>query len=87
MSAELNPLHDVITSLKQQRDELALKMHLAEAEAKQDFESATDKLDQLTQEFDPLKDAVVESTETVTESLKLVADEVLSSFDRIRRAL
>lgn len=87
MSAPQNPLQEVITSLKQQRDELALKMHLAEAEAKEEFESAADKLDQLTSEYDPLKDAVAESAGNVSESLKLVADEVLSSFDRIRKAL
>ena len=82
-----NPFEEVVSTLKQQRDELALKIHLAEAEAKEEFESAGEKLDQLTSEYDPLKDAVAESAENVTESLKLVAEEVMNSFDRIRKTL
>lgn len=87
MSSDPHLLAEVISTLKQQRDELALKMHLAEAEAKEEFESAAGKLDQLSSEFDPLKAAMAESTESVAESLKLVAEEVMSSFDRIRKAL
>ena len=44
-------------------------------------------LDELTAEYDPVKDAVGESAENVVESLKLVAGEVVSSFDRIRKSL
>ncbi len=87
MSTEKNLLHETISSLKQQRDELALKMHLAEAEAKQEFDETIVKLDTLTAEYDPLKEAVGESAENVVESLKLVAGEVVSSFDRIRKSL
>ena len=87
MSQEKSLLGETISVLKQQRDELALKMHLAEAEAKQEFEQTKEKLDQLTSDFDPLKEAVGESAENVVESLKLVAGEVVSSFDRIRKTL
>lgn len=87
MPNEKSLLGETIAALKQQRDELALKMHLAEAEAKDEFDEAKDKLDKLTEEYDPLKDAVAESAENVAESLKLVADEVLGSFDRIRKSL
>ena len=87
MSAGENPINEVIAALKQQRDELELKMHLAKNEAKEEFEVAKDKLDQLTSEYDPLKDAVAESAENVGESLKLVADELMNSFDRIRKSL
>jgi len=87
MSQEKILLNETISTLKQQRDELALKMHLAESEAKQEFKQTKEKLDQLTSDFDPLKEAVGESTGNVVESLKLVADEVVSSFDRIRKSL
>jgi chromosome segregation ATPase len=87
MPSEQNSLNEVISSLKQQRDELALKMHLAEAEAKEEFESAANKLDQLTSDYAPLKHALAESAESIVESLKLVADEVMNSFDRIRKSL
>ena len=87
MSTEKNQLADTISALKQQRDELALKIHLGAAEAQQEFENAKEKLDQMTDEYDPLKDAVEESVDNVVTSLKLVGDEVLSSFERIRKSL
>ena len=87
MTHEKSSISELITTLKQQRDELAVKMHLGAAEAKEEWELATEKLDQLTRDYDPLKEAVSESAEGVTESLKLVAEEVLSSFERIRKSL
>ena len=87
MSEEKDLLAETLSTLKQQRDEIALKMHLAESEAKEEFEQAKDRLDQLTAEYDPLKEAVGESAEQVTASLKLVAEELVSSFDRIRKSL
>ena len=87
MTDESSPIGELISTLKQQRDELAVKIHLGAAEAKQEWENATDKLDELTQDYDPLKHAVAESTEDVTESMKLVAEEVMNSFNRIRKSL
>jgi chromosome segregation ATPase len=87
MTHEETPISELISTLKQERDELALKIHLGEAEAKQEFDLVTKKLDDLTREYDPVKDAVTESAEGVSESLKLVAEEVMSSFERIRKSL
>jgi hypothetical protein len=84
---EKNYVGELISSLKQQRDELVLQIHLAEMEGKEEFEKAQKKLDQVSSDFEPLKDAVEESAENVWESLKLVAGEVKDSFDRIRKAL
>ena len=36
MTHEETPISELISTLKQQRDELALKIHLGEAEAKQE---------------------------------------------------
>jgi hypothetical protein len=41
----------------------------------------------MTAEYEPLKDAVEESAGNVMASLKLVGDELLSSFERIRKSL
>jgi len=87
MSDDKSRLEDSISALKQQRDELALKIHLGAAEAKEEFEQAKQKLDKLTADYDPLKDAVAESTGNVVSSLKLVGEELRTSFDRIRKSL
>jgi hypothetical protein len=40
MSEEKTLVEDTISKLKQQRDELALQIHLGAAEAKEEFESS-----------------------------------------------
>lgn len=87
MSHEERPLAELISTLKQQRDELKVKVHLCAAEAKQEWDQAVEKLDQLTSDYDPVKHAVKESATDVTASLKLVAGEIKQSFDRIRKSL
>ena len=80
-------LTQLISALKQQRDELALKIHLGEAEAKQQWEKVTAQLDDLTKEYEPLKGAVEETAGNVLDALKLTAQEVGEGFERIRKAL
>ena len=85
--AEKSQIEEMVSYLKQQRDELALQIHLGAADAKDEFEDAKVKLDKMTDELEPLKDAVEESASNVWASLELVGEEVLSSFKRIRKSL
>ena len=78
---------ELLSNLKQQKDELALKIHLGTMEAKEEFEKAQEKLGQVSEEFEPVKEAVAESAENIFSSLKLVAGEVKESFDRIRKSM
>ena len=87
MSTDQDKLAALISSLKQQRDELAVQIHLGKAEAKEEWDQVTAKLDQLTQEYEPLKGAVQESAENVFAALKLVAGEVQEGFERVRKSL
>jgi hypothetical protein len=41
----------------------------------------------MTEDFEPVKDAVEESAGNVFSALQLVGEEVLGSFDRIRKTL
>ena len=87
MSEQRQRTQELISALKQQRDEIALKIHLAESEMKQEWGRLDDKLSELSHRFDPLKDAVGETGGDVWESLKLVAEEIKNGFDRIRKSL
>ena len=87
MSSNRDLLTELIDDLKQQRDELALQIHLGKAESKEEWEKVQIKLEHLMAQGDKLKDAVEESTENVLESLKLVAEEIKNSFDRICKLL
>ena len=87
MSNTKNKIEETISALKQQRDELGLQIHLGAAEAKEEFDEARQKLDKMSSEFEPVKDAAEESAENVLASLKLVGEEVMTSFDRIKKSL
>lgn len=87
MSQEKGHLAELISSLKRQRDELALKIHLGKADAKEEWSKITKKLDDLTSDYEPLKDAVGETAENLLAGLKLVTEEIQSGFNRIRKSL
>ena len=80
-------IDDLVRNLKRQRDEIALPIHLAEMDARDEFESAKSKLDDALAKYEPLRDAVDESAGNLWKSLKLVANEVKDSFDRVRKTL
>jgi len=81
------PLEELIGTLKQQRDEIALKIHLATAEAKQEWGKLEDKFQQLNSDYEPLRTAAGESAQKVGASLRQVARELLDSYARIRKSL
>ena len=87
MSTEKTAIEETISKLKQQRDELALQIHLGAMEAKDEFESTTEKLDKMTAEFEPLKQAVGDSAGNVFAAMQLVGEEIRGSFHRIRKSL
>ena len=86
-SKEKATWRNLISSLKRQRDELALKIHLGKAEAKEEWDKVTRKLDELTRDYEPLKDAVGETAENLLAGLKLMTEEVQKGFNRIRKSL
>lgn len=87
MSEQSSVVHDLISQLKQERDELRLKIHLGKQEVQDELDSLQVKLDGLSDRYAPLKDAVDETAEDVWDSLKLVGSEISDGFNRIRKAL
>ncbi len=77
----------LIQKLKQERDELALQMHLGKEELKDEWDAVQHRLDQLVHRFEPLNQAVAETSEDVWASLKLVGEEVWAGFQRIRKSI
>jgi len=87
MPVHKDRIQETISSLKQQRDELALQIHLGAIEVKQEYADTLEKLDQLTEEFEPLKKAATESADNILSSLELTSEEISNSFTRIRQSL
>ena len=92
-------LAEMISSLKQQRDELALQIHLGKAEAKEEWERLEGKLNEITEKAkehaQPLSGAVEEAVEEAGEQAKKVADAVLDlaaselkeGYEKLKRML
>ncbi len=78
---------ELISSLKQQRDELRVKIHLGSTELKQELSQLENRLDELTRKYDPLKHALSDTSADVWSSMKLVGEEIAKGFDRIRKSL
>ena len=87
MSEERNALDEVISKLKQERDELQLQMHLASMDAKDEYERLSGKCDDLTDQYEPVKDAVEDTAENIFAALGMVADELKVGFQRVRKAI
>ena len=78
---------NLLNDLKQERDELALQIHLGKQEAKDEWRRLEDKLNDLNDRFGPTRDAVEESGEEIWNAVRQVGDEVKLGFDRIRKSL
>lgn len=80
-------IQEMISKLKQQRDELALQIHLGKNETKDLWDKLDNKWNELSSEYDPMKDAVSETADGVWAGLELIAGEIKNGFERIKKSL
>jgi hypothetical protein len=85
MSSRKPLIEDLLFTLKQQRDELRVQMHLASKDAKDELDGLEKKYDKLSSDYDGVKDAVADSAGDVLTSLELVAEELVDGFKRIAK--
>jgi len=72
---------DIVAKLRQERDELALKMHLGKKEAAEEWERLEAKWNELrATKLPPAKDAA-------RETVRGVADELRRGYEKIRKLL
>ena len=87
MSEKKSALEEVISALKQERDELQLQLHLASMDAKDEYERLSGSVDNLSSQYEPVKDAVEETAGNLFSALGLAADEMKAGFQRVRKAI
>ena len=87
MATTNSRLEELIKSVKQQRDELSLKIHLGQAEAKDEWAQLQKKLAQLEAKAAPIRGEVGDTAKSVGSSLELAAQDIKKGFDRIRKML
>jgi len=80
-------LDQLIETLKRQRDELALKIHLGKVEAREEWAKLEKKLAELDARSKPIRGAVGETAKNVGSALDLAAEEIKKGYDRIRKLL
>ena len=79
---------DVLAKLKQERDELALKMHLGKKEAAAEWEKLEAKWHEIKAGKEPpMKEAADETTVGVGLALELAVEELKKGYEKIRKLL
>lgn len=81
---EINKLNE---TLKTERDELKLKIHLGKMEVQEEWEKAEKQWQHFQAKANELGSAGKESAQDVGAALKLLGEEVVHAFSRIRRSL
>jgi len=95
MTEETDPLDEVFSFIKQQRDELKLKMHLAEKDAQDEWDKLEKKFTDVRKHAEPLSGAVTEAAAAAGEQAKnvaaaakdLAARELKVGYEKLRKLL
>lgn len=78
---------ELVETLKTERDEIKLKLHLASMEAKEEFETLDDKWDLVTQKAAEMADDAVDVSEEAIAKAKQVGEELKETYQRLRAKL
>lgn len=79
---------DAIAKLKQERDELALKMHLGRKDLASEWEKLEAKWNELkAAKGPPMKEAASQTAHGVGAAMELAAEELKKGYEKIRKLL
>ena len=87
MSDTRKKLDELVNTVRKERDELKLQIHLASLDAKDEYERLSKKCDRLADEYQPVTEAVEKTADNVVSALGMVADELKFGFQRVRQAI
>ncbi len=78
---------ELVKTLKQQRDEIQLKIHLASMDGKDDWEEAEKKWDKFVESLDLISDDTKETGAELVHATKIIGDELKDSYHWISEHL
>lgn len=87
MSQERAKLEELIGKLKQERDELRVQMHLAKAEAKDEWQVLEKKWEILENKLAALKRETKDASKDIGAALGVLSEEIANAYRRIRKTL
>jgi hypothetical protein len=86
MTDRVHWMNDV-TSVRQMRDELQLKVHLLQADLRDQFERLEHEFATIEREIRPVGDAVAESAKELDASTRELLKTLRAGYDRVRDAV
>jgi predicted nucleic acid-binding Zn-ribbon protein len=87
MTEDKRSIEDLGEELKQARDELQVKIHLAAADARDEWEQLEKKWEQFRSRAEVLGRTAEEAAEDVGEALEVVGEELKRGYRKIRSLL
>ena len=87
MSQERAKLEELIGKLKQERDELRVQIHLAKAEAKDEWEELERKWEVVENKLAALKRETKDASKDIGAALGVLSEEIANAYKRIRKKL
>lgn len=80
-------LQKVVAELQTTRDEIKVKLHLARADARDEWEELEKKLEHLKGKLGVVGDEAGKAAQDVGAALKLVAAELKKGYERVKSAV
>ena len=87
MSERSDKVQELFEDVRRTRDELRVKIHLAKAEARDEWHELEKKWDHFKARAERAGEAAEDAAEDVGEALELVGEELHKGYRRIRDAL
>ena len=78
---------NAVERLKQQRDELQLKLHLAKADAKDEWARLENQWEEIRPKLDAAREEVGKTAESVGAALGLAIEELKKGYERLKGRL
>lgn len=80
-------LKELLTKLEQQRDEIRVKMHLAKAEARDEWNDLEQKFERLKGRLGVMGEEADDAMEDINAAAGMLADELKKGYERIRKLI
>lgn len=87
MSDVKEQMTKALDHLKQQRDELQVQLHLAKADAKDEWARLENQWDEIKPKLEAARDEVGKTAESVGAALGMAIDELKKGYERLRSRL
>jgi predicted nuclease with TOPRIM domain len=87
MGHSLEQLQKIADDLKRQRDGLQVKLHLAKADARDEWAKLETRWEDVRTKMEAFRKEAGHTTESVSTGLGLVLDELKKGYDNIRKTM